>query len=220
MMLKRISLLLDRSDRDGAMNMALDEALLQRLAEIGPVLRFYRWSRPWITFGYFTRWQTVEQLHPGAKAVRRWTGGGIVRHDDDLTYSLISPPLEVDGSILGIYEVVHEAIACAFGNGRGQITQSAGEGTPKTDSCFDSPVRSDLMFGGKKIAGAALRRHRRGLLLQGSIQGIAIPKEFELRFAATLAEYFERLELSPAAIAVAERLCHEKYGSLDWNRKF
>jgi hypothetical protein len=41
-------------------------------------------------------------------------------------------------------------------------------------NCFANPVRADVMTDGRKIAGAAQRRTRRGLLQQRSIQGIEL----------------------------------------------
>src|SRR5436189_4258680 len=68
-----------------AMNMAIDEALLEH-AKI-PLIRFYRWYSPALSFGYFGRFSDVAEHADVRDLVRRWTGGGIVFHGDDLTYS-------------------------------------------------------------------------------------------------------------------------------------
>src|SRR4029077_13674801 len=72
-----------------ALNMALDEALLEKAAM--PALRFYRWGRPAISFGYFGKFDDAARAGVGYELVRRWTGGGIVLHGNDLTYSLVLP---------------------------------------------------------------------------------------------------------------------------------
>lgn len=69
-----------------AFNMALDEALLESAA--APLLRFYRWRRPALSFGYFGRYDEAAAQSSHREIVRRWTGGGIVPHGDDLTYSV------------------------------------------------------------------------------------------------------------------------------------
>src|SRR3954471_638197 len=72
----------DLEARDAALNMGIDEALLER--GTGPSLRFYRWERPALSFGYFGRYAEVANEAPQRDVVRRWTGGGIVPHGDDL----------------------------------------------------------------------------------------------------------------------------------------
>ena len=71
------------------MNMAIDEALLES-ATI-PTIRFYRWNSPALSFGYFGTFSDVAIYAAERDLVRRWTGGGIVLHGDDLTYSIIIP---------------------------------------------------------------------------------------------------------------------------------
>src|SRR5262249_46055918 len=76
----------DYNPRSAAMNMAIDEALLES-ATI-PTIRFYGWHSPALSFGYFGRFSDVAIYAADRDLVRRWTGGGIVLHGDDLTYSV------------------------------------------------------------------------------------------------------------------------------------
>src|SRR5207248_11592242 len=86
-------LLLRCGPRSAAENMAVEEALLEAAGCIAtPVLRFYSWSEPAASFGYFQRYAEVLQLTSLRPLVRRPTGGGLVTHDADWTYSLIFPP--------------------------------------------------------------------------------------------------------------------------------
>jgi lipoate-protein ligase A len=71
------------------MNMAIDEALLESLTL--PAVRFYRWQSPALSFGYFGRFADVASYQSERDLVRRWTGGGIVFHGEDLTYSILIP---------------------------------------------------------------------------------------------------------------------------------
>src|SRR5438445_11799221 len=69
--------------------MAMDEALLE--IATGPVIRFYKWDHPALSFGYFGKFAVVATHAAERDLVRRWTGGGIVFHGDDLTYSIVIP---------------------------------------------------------------------------------------------------------------------------------
>jgi lipoate-protein ligase A len=96
----------------GAHNMAVDEALLVHAAEHNTAaLRFYSWSEPTLSLGYFQRYADRHQ-HPASLAcavVRRQTGGGAILHDRELTYSLVLPashPLTKRNEEL--YRIVHE----------------------------------------------------------------------------------------------------------------
>ena len=97
--------------------MALDEALLEAASRLGkPVLRFYGWTEPAATFGYFQKYADVERATPLRPLIRRPTGGGIVPHDADWTYSFIVPPghewhgLKAEDS----YRRIHEWIQFGF----------------------------------------------------------------------------------------------------------
>src|ERR1700730_10338908 len=104
----------DNISRSGAMNMAIDEALL----EITTVatLRLYRWEHAALSFGYFGSYEDVADQRGDREIVRRWTGGGIVPHGDDLTYSVVIPASHpfFARSSLAIYSSLHEAIRAAL----------------------------------------------------------------------------------------------------------
>ena len=110
-------LLLQSGPGAPALNMALDEALLESVSRLGrPVLRFYGWTEPAATFGYFQKFSGVERATLLRPLIRRPTGGGIVPHDADWTYSLAFPPghewhsLKAEES----YHRVHKWIQSAF----------------------------------------------------------------------------------------------------------
>jgi lipoate-protein ligase A len=74
-------------------NMAFDEALLEAVHLAGnPILRLYGWNEPAATFGYFQKWAEVASWIKLRPLIRRPTGGGLVPHDADWTYSLVFPP--------------------------------------------------------------------------------------------------------------------------------
>ena len=165
--------LLQSGPGDYAFNMALDEALLQAAPRLGqPVLRFYSWTQPAASFGYFQKYAEIERMTPLRPLVRRPTGGGLVPHDADWTYSLAFPPSDDWYSLTATdsYRRVHEWIRAAFA--RLNLATALAPSCSKTlpGQCFQGYERYDVLWGGRKIAGAAQRRTRDGLLIQGSIQ--------------------------------------------------
>ena len=79
-----------------AMNMAIDEAiLLSQKAQPCPTLRFYDWTQPAFSFGYFQDIAAAVDVPAcradGIELVKRMTGGGTVVHGWELTYTLILP---------------------------------------------------------------------------------------------------------------------------------
>ena len=116
----------DVMPRSAAMNMAIDEALLETTAF--PAIRFYRWRSPALSFGYFGRFADVAIYAAERDLVRRWTGGGIVLHGHDLTYSIVIPASDrvFHESSIAIYEKIHRALASAL-NGVGEHAVVAGD---------------------------------------------------------------------------------------------
>ena len=104
----------DESPHSSAMNMAIDEALLE--TAVVPTIRFYRWRSPALSFGYFGKFSDVAIYAVERDLVRRWTGGGIVFHGDDLTYSIVIPASDpvFDESSIAIYEKIHRALCSAL----------------------------------------------------------------------------------------------------------
>jgi lipoate-protein ligase A len=220
----------DDSSHSAAMNMAIDEALL--LSAAVPSIRFYGWHSPALSFGYFGRFSNVATYAGERDLVRRWTGGGIVFHGDDLTYSIILPssdPVFRESSIT-IYEKIHRALVDTL-NGIGEPAVVAGGVdagrtlatettiTASGDNCFANPVRADVMVDGRKVAGAAQRRTRRGLLHQGSIQGVAVTTDFAQRFARRLSANRSQFEIDKKILKPAKELVEQKYGSDSWLHK-
>src|SRR5690242_7650638 len=98
-------------------NMALDEALLEAMGRLRkPVLRFYGWTEPAASFGYFQKFSEIERTTMLRPLVRRPTGGGLVPHDADWTYSLALPTTHEWYSVSAVesYQRIHEWIQGAF----------------------------------------------------------------------------------------------------------
>ena len=221
----------DGAVHSAAMNMAVDEALLEYAAV--PSIRFYRWHSPALSFGYFGKFAHLARYAGERDLVRRWTGGGIVFHGDDLTYSIVIPANDnaFSESSMAIYEKVHRALCDALeGNGKRAVVAGGGDSGGTADAmrtafsmgaynCFANPVRADVMVDGRKIAGAAQRRTRRGLLQQGSIQGIDLENGLSERFAVELSNNCEPQSLPKAIRCRAREIAAQKYGADAWLRK-
>jgi lipoyl(octanoyl) transferase len=213
-----------------AMNMSIDEALLEHATV--PSIRFYRWRSPALSFGYFGRFSDVANHASARDLVRRWTGGGIVFHGDDLTYSIVIPANDkAFESSMSIYDKVHHALVNAL-NGIGKHAVVAGgvdvggiaaaKRTAISTSgynCFANPVRADVMIDARKVAGAAHRRTRRGLLQQGSIQGVELENGFAERFAQGLSASCSEREVDRKILNRARELAQCKYETDAWLRK-
>jgi len=188
-----------------------------------PTLRLYGWREPAVSLGYFSRFAEAQRTVAGREMVRRWTGGGLVEHGDDVTYTLIVPHESAffQQTPLESYRLIHERIALWLarrGIAAGVAANSAQE---SSSACFASHVRYDIVAGTAKLAGAAQRRTRWGLLHQGSIQ---LPPTEESRHAIGLAETFathiQRMDITPADLQAAHRIAQLKYATEDWLRKF
>ncbi len=221
----------DQSPHAAAMNMAIDETLLEMA--VVPTIRFYRWGSPALSFGYFGKFSDVAIYAEERDLVRRWTGGGIVFHGEDLTYSIVIPANDpaFNESSIGIYEKIHRALAEAL-NGVGERAVVAGGAEPggiglaraasvnaAGYNCFANPVRDDVMINGRKIAGAAQRRTRRGLVQQGSIQGITMNIDLAGKFAQALAASRSEFAINEEFFERARELAQQKYETECWLRK-
>jgi lipoate-protein ligase A len=196
---------LPRRTGGAAENMALDFLLLQRYPQLTPRFRHYRWRGPAFTFGYSQKIAGVREhlaaMAPGERldVCRRPTGGGIVDHRDDWTYTVIIPrghPLE-ELRATQSYREVHEALAGALRlQGVACAAKAARDETAGPEGiCFERAEVHDVVHleSGAKIAGAAQKRNKQGLLFQGSIWkpaagGVAIDwDKFETSFTAAIA---------------------------------
>lgn len=183
-----------------AENMALDFLLLQRYPAAAPRFRHYEWRRPAFTFGYSQKIEFVRANLPAGETFdlcRRPTGGGIVDHRNDWTYTLVLPRGHAlyDERAAQSYRIVHEGLAAAL-VAVGQRAVVKMECDPCTDGpgvCFQRAELYDVVNSatGAKIAGAAQKRNKHGLLFQGSIEKSAVGPvdwdDFSARFVAALA---------------------------------
>jgi lipoate-protein ligase A len=209
----------DPTPRPGPLNMAIDEVLLS--SGRPAILRFYRWNKPTISFGYFVTFAEACAAAGGRVMVRRWTGGGIVPHGEDLTYSIMIGSNDDSFSFPSkiIYQRVHGALSRALREiGINTVLTEANEAKLSED-CFANPVVSDVIENGRKIAGAAQRKTRSGLLHQGSIQRENINGKFRSIFEKLLTKRLITNNIKIDTLTAAEELAVAKYATEAWLRR-
>lgn len=217
--------LLNSGACDAAFNMALDEALLEGIARHGqPLLRFYGWRQPAATFGYFQRIAAAEAATLLRPLIRRPTGGGIVPHDTDWTYSLVFPPGHEWHSLRAeeSYRRVHEWIQSAFRRLKIETELAPCSHKAAPGQCFVGHEKSDLLWQGRKIAGAAQRRNQSGLLIQGSVQPPPLPltrADWERAMVNVRAANWHELRAEPELLGRAAALGAGKYSQESYLRR-
>ncbi len=162
----------------GAWNMAVDEALLESMAQpqAMPVLRLYAWEPPCLSLGYAQPIADVDQdllQQLGWDLVRRPTGGRAILHTDELTYAVIGPGREprLEGSVLESYQRLSTALLAALRR-LGVPAQSQDEArgsSSKGPVCFEVPSNYEITLDGKKLIGSAQARRKEGVLQHGSL---------------------------------------------------
>jgi lipoate-protein ligase A len=164
----------------GSWNMAVDEVLLERAAEgAGPCLRFYAWSEPTLSLGYF---QPMGQRidHEESRAVpivRRGTGGGAILHDHEITYSWTCPDndrsTETSRQLyLAFHETARELLRSHGIEAELFVPETltaSPSGQQEPFLCFQRRADGDLVVGPHKILGSAQRRRQGALLQHGSL---------------------------------------------------
>ncbi len=201
-----------------AWNMALDEALLHTAEKRGrPMLRVYAWEKPSVSFGYFQKFP--EALAERHDVVRRPTGGGVVYHVQDTTYTVVVPPAHALYAMktADAYCALHQAVAAAFQSPLA-LHHAPLQSPHGSYECFQRPVHGDVVADGRKLAGGAQRRTKSGLLHQGSIAAKLSANQIKHGFREALGVEFETYEPTDAERAQAERLVREKYATDAWNR--
>ena len=166
---------------EGSWNMALDEALLEKIGseEGQSVLRLYAWEPGCISLGYAQPVSDINQLERekfGWGIVRRPTGGRAVLHIDELTYSVIASKSEprVQGSIIESYrrlslallEALHRIGLDAQADKEYDLPEGSQKNAPV---CFEVPSNYEITVGSKKLIGSAQARKHKGVLQHGSL---------------------------------------------------
>ena len=157
-----------------SLNMAFDEALLDSFKENEiPLLRFYGW-KPSLSFGRFSKVYNnidLEKLKSISYA-RRITGGGILLHGGDISYTIILPKSSLGDMgvkksysylcrfLLKFYENI--GYSCNF-------TVESDIKSKSSEVCLDGNEPYDILYQGKKLGGNAQRYVKEIIFQHGSI---------------------------------------------------
>jgi len=181
----------------GAWNMAMDEfCALCAEKENLPILRLCRWETPFLSLGYFQRYQDYEEhsLSGMFPVVRRPSGGGAILHYREWTYSISLPSGYLpSGDRLWLYRTAHQTLATwieSLGLEPEIIAESPPPCAKNKESCpflcFERRAVGDVVVCaasdsdfnrhcGKgttskpKVVGSAQRRYRNAILQHGSV---------------------------------------------------
>lgn len=158
----------------GPTNMATDEVMLETASERGIAsLRFYTWTQPTLTLGYFQP-ATVREHHPSLASlswVRRSTGGAGIVHHHELTYSFALPARpewkSADSWICRFHHLVQNVLVDL--GVRSRLVACGEERKLGEVLCFLHQTSGDMLIEGLKVAGSAQRKLRGALLQHGSL---------------------------------------------------
>lgn len=228
--------------------MAVDDSLLESTADsLTPTLRFYEWSAPTLSLGYFQkyadRWSHPESSD--AACVRRGSGGGAIMHDQELTYSYCVPTADPRSTaVTGLFDLFHQALIRTLKNLG--VTATICGNPHKNDGdapflCFERRSSVDVIIDGYKVCGSAQRRGRGAVLQHGSIllarsqkapqlPGItdlastqissnALQKAWLQELSDALSLNFKVGQLTEAESTSAVKIERERFAAAEWTEK-
>ncbi len=239
-----VRLIVHPPDR-GSWNMAVDQVLLDSATET-TTLRFYGWSPPALSLGYFQR-VADRKTHAASRelsVVRRATGGGAIVHDNELTYCLATPLGDRFQNTEKLVAELHQELVAALGDW-GIVPQLSLNRVPASTGepflCFQRRARHDVLLQGSKVAGSAQRRLRGRALIHGSVllrrsrfapelPGIdelagshLVADQLADSWAARLAEHFgwhlHRGGLEPPELDACQQVCRAKFDCNRWTNR-
>jgi lipoate-protein ligase A len=106
--------------------------------------------------------------------VRRPTGGRAILHDDELTYSVITPdshPL-AHGGVVESYRRISAGLVSGLSKLGLEVSAEAAtkrDGQTRSAACFDITSHYELTVDGRKLVGSAQMRRGGALLQHGSV---------------------------------------------------
>ncbi len=218
-------------------HMAVDEILKDKKDQV--ILRFFNWqSKPSVTFGYaqFFKevWGKVEPKNILFENItRRPTGGGIVFHTDDLTFSLIFSAENELAKPKEIYDKLHSSIKAHFRqenfNTKGEVDKENYVPSLKNQAgqCFENPVSNDILDNqGKKVLGGAIRKFDNIILYQGSFQtnNARDDERIKQNIIKGIEDFFGivlmKEDIENSVLEQAKDLANTRYKTEDWIKKF
>ena len=154
-------------------NIALDESLLESF-DGTPLLRLYSWEPNSYTIGRFQKPEQIADIGRfGDDWARRMTGGGLLLHGFDLSYTVILPISYLGSkSVKESYEYICTFLINFYKElGLDVVYAKDCMTRPQTQSIFCQAgfEAYDMIYDGKKLGGNAQRRTKNILFQHGSI---------------------------------------------------
>lgn len=158
--------------REAYENMQLDKEMLQRHEEF-PAVRLYSFSSFCATIGIFTPREGLinEQLcmHKGIQIATRPSGGGLLFHEEDLSFCFYIPLTEMNCPPLTIGRTINACILDSLAPFLPKVDIDEEPRFRQSPFCFSSLTPFDLVWNNRKIGGCAQRRSKYGTLHQGTL---------------------------------------------------
>jgi len=167
---------LDTGALPGAVNMAIDEAILTlRLrGQSPPTLRLYRWNPPALSLGRLQRGHGFDLdacRRRGFDVVQRPSGGKAVLHLGDLTYAVIAGVADgIPAMARTAYTLICQGLLAAFRLMEIEAALGA-EARPsaRSDLCFLHAGAGAIVLGNRKFVGSAQAWRGSSMLQHGAI---------------------------------------------------
>ncbi|MDP2912463.1 MAG: lipoate--protein ligase family protein [Candidatus Omnitrophota bacterium] len=209
--MKRFRLIRSRPG-SAAHNMALDEKIFHQYMIDGiPIFRVYGWDTPSFTYGVSQSPENeIDMARCGADGIqiaKRMTGGGLLFHNDEITYSLVCDKTDIgepDNVFVSYRKIC--AFLISFYRSLGLKASFALEAEDFKDRCAPHELCSasrekyDIIINGRKIGGNAQKRKRRVVFQHGSIP-LSIDWKFMRRYVRSLPR-----DISSGVTTLAEEL--------------
>lgn len=157
----------------------LDEAIENQIKE--PIFRLYAWEPRCISLGRNQKDDFLKNVQEDV--VRRLTGGRALLHDNEITYSYVSPVSAIpngetiansykyiSGILIDFFKTL--GVELDFGGKGGNLKDMLNSHTKssmKFDYCMLISTGADVCHNGRKIIGSAQYRKQGYLLQHGSI---------------------------------------------------
>ncbi len=180
-------------------NMELDEKIFSRYLEDGiGVCRVDSWERPSFTYGFSQNPQNEINLDrcasDGVQIAKRITGGGILFHDDEITYSFACSKEELGEpeSVFVAYRNICKFLLRFYASlGITPIFARESKNFKARcaphELCSASYEKYDIVIGARKIGGNAQKRKRQVIFQHGSIP-LSIDWNFARKYLNSLPE--------------------------------
>ncbi|MDG2381202.1 MAG: hypothetical protein P8N76_05970 [Pirellulaceae bacterium] len=230
---------------DGGWNMSVDQTLLEQAAIGKTTLRFYQWSKPTLSLGYFQPFQqrVEHQESQTCPWLRRASGGGAILHDLELTYSFATPqagrPAEQQQQL---YDGFHNSLIQALATFDITATRCSTPIPTGTSPflCFQRQTVGDVLLNDHKVMGSAQRKYQQAILQHGSIllqqsqfapqlpginelaksvQAEELIEQWQEMLAERLGLQLQSQRLSKSEHQRSLEIGQSKFGTQRWNQK-